>query len=375
MVCMAKGEPQKRLVWLRVVAALAIIAVIALLLATFFGPRTITINARGWPLRAVVQAFEKQGRISVLTNVAADKPVTIYLQKVPVPVALQKLATAIGAEFRIGYILAPGRRQLSETAADWEVGAFQGAWYQLRSPIVGAPREHPENAAWKVEPEPTATLDAYLRQGSVSTGLCFLLNGNPDSKIATPPKSGTMDKTVRRLAGASGLECEGHAMLIDLQRSDRGLGEEAPRPGEERTAESWPEPAEIVKFLKNRIGEMPPDRRAEANEKIGEMEKLLDALKDHSPEERKALFFEKAPVPTGPGGGPPARPRSAGGQAGGRGGGGGSSAPGSSGAGLDESGDFDFEEAEKHMERMESGMTATQRSDFFRTYVEKRAAN
>lgn len=338
------------------------------LLARMWGPRTITINAQEWPLAKAVASFERQGQISILTNVDLAKPVTLYLEKVPVPVALHKLAMAVGAEFRIGYIFAKTNRQITEAAARWEAGTFAGQWYQLRGIMIGPPKEHPQNALWEIKTEPGATLGAYLEQASISTGLCLALEGDPASPVPSPPRSGSMDAGLRRLARSSGMECRDYAMLIDMQKPSQE--ETLPRPGEKQDAASLPEPENTVSYLKGRLTEMPPERRAEAQQKIVQMEKLLQDLQSLPPEERKQRFFEKAPVPSGPGGGPLRPPGM--GRAGGDGSGDGRPGSGGGAPGSGGSDQMDFREAEKHVERMESEMTPTQRADFFRTYVEKR---
>ena len=357
--------------------AAVFLACLGFLLTSVLGPRTISIDAKALPLEKVVRSFEEQGRITILTNVNLSKPVTLYLHKVPVPIALHKLAMAIGAEFRLGYIFAPTSRLLWQTAADWESGAFKGKWYQLRGLMVEAPKEHPRNARWDVKPEPGASLGDYLEQASIRTGLCFALHGDPATRIPSPLQSGTMDNALRRLARLSHMECRDYAMLIDLESVAQAEG--LPRPGERPTPASLPEPAHLVEFMKSRMAETPPEQRAEAQERLGLMEKLLDSFKDLPPEERKERFFEEAPAPSGPGGGSK-RPSGGPSMGGGGAGGGRSGGPGAKGGdaggggGSLERNQMNFQEAERHVEIMESEMTPTQRAEFFRTYVEKRSA-
>ena len=112
------------------------------------------------------------------------------------------------------------------------------------------------------------------------------------------------------------------------------------------------------------------------------MEKLVDDLKDLSPQERKKRFFEEAPLPSTPGGVIKRPSGSLGmGGSGTSGGGGGrdsglgiTGGGGSGGKDSPERNQINFQEAERHVEIMESEMTPTQRAEFFRTYVEKRSA-
>lgn len=342
------------------------------------GPRTVSIDARGTPLGQVIASFERQAKISVLTNVDPSTPVTLYLQKVTVPIALRKLGGAVGAEFRVGYFFAPTKSQLLASAADWESGAFKGRWYQLRGPMVEGPKEHPRFAPWNVKTEAAANLGSYLEQASVSTGLCLALNGDPATAVPSAPKSGSIDQGLRHLAHLAHMQCADYAMLVDLK--SLAAGEAQARPGEQPGSASLPEPAQFVQFLKSRLDEMPPERREEARQKVAAMEKLAESMKDLSPEERAKQFFEQAPPPPGQGRSRRRSGASVGGggattSESGQGGTGGTASKQGGGEGSSaDKGTIDFEEVERQVEMMESEMTPTQRADFFREYVEKRSA-
>jgi hypothetical protein len=349
------------------VLSLVLLVLVGLLVSGLFAPRTITIDARGMPLAQVIRSFERQGGIPIRANIDPAMPVTLQLVRAPVLNALRALGVAVRAEFRIAYAFAPNSKALNESLESWEKGAFQGMWLQLQGPMVGPPKVHPKVDEWIVKPEADASLAAYLKQASVHTGLCIMLSGDGAVPVAKPPASGTVDRSLRRLAKIAGMKCDDFALLIARGGSEPdgpghpdgpgGGPPPPPPPGGTRDQNGGgpPNPHEIVAFLKSRISELPADRRAEADTKVAEMEALLQTLKDLPPPEQAAVFSQKIRLPGGPGGGPP---------------------PGSGSGGMGSStGGSGERSAEKYIEKLESTMDPTQRSEFSRSYVEKKAAS
>ncbi len=357
------AKANQRRTWVLFFVLLVLVGILA---SGVLAPRTITINASGMPLAEVIRSFEHQGKIHIRSNLDPATPVTLQLVRAPVLNALRALGGAVRAEFRIAYAFAPNSKALNDSLESWEKGAFQGTWFQLQGPMVGPPKVHPKVDEWVVEPETDGTIAAYLEQASVHTGLCIMLSGDGAIPVAKPPASGTVDRVLRSLAKSSGMKCKECAMLIargeggpggpDHPRGPGGGPPPPPPPGGTRDQNGGgpPNPHEIVAFLKSRIGELPANRRAEANEKIAEMEALLETLKELPPPEQAAIFSQKIQLPGGPGGGPP--PGGSGGEG---------SPPGSSGENS----------AERYIENLESTMDPTQRSEFFDAYLEKKGSS
>jgi len=349
----------------RTVVLLSVFFVLlAVLVSGFFGPKTITIDARGMPLGEVLKSFKRQSGLTIQTNLDRTMPVTLYLRKCPIDPAFDALAASCRAMSTSAYVVAKFRSDIRGVLEAWEQDRFDGEWIEFRGPFMAKSSVNAPEKEWVVRPEENGKLTSYLRQASISTGLAFLVPKSLTAEVGKLSKRGEAEKMISDMARSAGMVASHHMLLVGspaLSGPPPGSGDPGPPPGGPGPfggppggppggpmggppgGGPPPEPQEALQFLKARLGELPAAEQKKASAKLAEVEALMESMKDKSLEERQAAFAAALPPP---GGGP----------------------PGSRGDGSD----AQQARRQKQMEVMEANMTPSQREEFFNAYADQK---
>ena len=275
----------------------------------------VTVNVTDAPLATVLRSIEKQGGIRLRTNLEADKTVTMHVKKVPLSYALEVLANVADARVELGYFFAPAQPPIDTFLTALAAGEKPEGWQRFHIPLPGGMiagldegTSDPRIDRWEVMPAPEGTLQAYLEQAAknVSARLEAPKDWNP--AISAAPKSGEIQDVMPRLAKAAGGAVEQVFFLSGRRRDAVAVAENGPPEPIRRmlgmVGGAGQDDADREKMLRAmgelmqaRINQMPEDKRAKAQAEFDEGKKFFESMKDLTPDERRAKMEEKMQDP------------------------------------------------------------------------------
>ena len=278
----------------------------------------VTVHVTDAPLPTVIRSIEKQGGVSIRTNLEADKTVTMHVDKVPLSYALEVLANVTDSRLELGYFLAPTKPPIDALLTALAAGEKPEGWQRFFVPmppggmISGTDEgtSDPRIDRWEVKAAPEGTLHAYLEQAAknVSARLEAPADWNP--AIAAAPKSGEIRDVMPRLAKAAGGTIEEVFLLNGRRRDATPPATESGPPEQVRRAlgmiagGAGQDDAAVEKMMRAigdrmqvAIDQMPADKRAKAQAEFDEGKKFFESMKDLTPDERRAKMEERMQDP------------------------------------------------------------------------------
>jgi hypothetical protein len=255
-------------------------------------------------LSKIVRSIEKQGHVTIKTNIDPNKPIFMNVDYVTLNEAMETLATVTDARWRLTYVLGPDKGAVSGALSAFESGNRDESWKHLYVPLPGGednsvgladPRKDP----WVVKPASEANLQAYLEQAARNVSASFWVPEAYNPPVKSAPRGGAITSSLSRLASASKSK---YAEVILLQgsnrqadrgdRGDRERGDGGPRfagnfGGDRR---GFGGGSAIDERLQNEINKMTGDQRLAAEAERDRRKRLLEDMKDLTPEQRQARF-------------------------------------------------------------------------------------
>jgi len=277
----------------------------------------VTLDVDKMALHLVIKKIEGQGRIDIGTNLDSNTPVTLRLKKASAAEAVDRLAVATDANWRLSYFMAPRRGAVKDAIAQWEGGNNLENWrsIEFRMPFGMMDDEavtDPRSEDWMGNILKSGSLSSVLAEVSKRVDVTFRTPNDWDPNAARIPVSGKVSDAVVTLAknvNASATE------IFLLRKSGRGewggpdgppreqggdqtaRAERAPRSpdgqpeGRERRFGNMA-PEEREALMKERIAKMPPERQKEALDRMEQFRKLREEMKDLPEAERREKMRE-----------------------------------------------------------------------------------
>ncbi len=302
--------------WLIPVTALLVVGAVVYHLWANWG--LVTVHSQNDPLAQVIRAIEKQGHVTVRTDLDPATPVHMNVDKVAVTEALETLATTTDARWRLTFIVAGDKGAISTLVASLTSGQRPAGW---KTAFVAAPPlgdeplipPDPRRAVWTVAAPAEPKVQAYLEAAARQVSAMFLCpeSWNPD--VTKAPSTGPISKVLPRLASAAHGQSE--AMFFLQKGGGRPGGEEGG--GRPDTAGGPPEasgggaarpaaaaggrgfdPAAMEERMKAEIAKLPAAQRTAAEAEFAERKAFFEGLKDLTPEQRRAKFDEMMSDPS-----------------------------------------------------------------------------
>ncbi len=299
--------------WLIPLTALLVIGAVVHHIGANWG--LITIHAQTEPLAQVIREIEKQGHITLKTDLDPATPVRMNVDKVVVSEALETLAAVTDARWRLAFIVAGDKAAIGTVVASLTAGQRPAGWktaFVPTPPIADEPLIPPDPrlAVWNVtapaEPKVQAYLEAAARQ--VSAMFLYPESWNPD--VTSAPKTGPVTKVVPRLASAA----HGQAEAIFLLQKGGGGRPDFAGGGPPEAGGGPPDaggsaarmagggrgfdPAAMEDRAKAEIAKLPAAQRPAAEAELAERKAFFESLKDLTPEQRRAKFEEMMSDPS-----------------------------------------------------------------------------
>jgi len=261
----------------------------------------ITIHSRTTPLSQVIRSIEKQGHVTIKTNIDPTKPVFMNVDYVTLSEAMQTLATVMEASWQLTYVVGPDKGTVTNALASFESGQRDEAWKYLYVPIPGmgdltAPLADPRKDTWVVKPASEPTLQAYLDEASRNVSASFWVLGTWNPPVKSPPATGTVTKALSKLASDSR---SNYAEVIVLRGSnrpagvaDRDGGGGGPPPGGNfgDGGAPWFRPGPMDERIQNEINKLSGPERLAAQAEHDRWKSFIDSLKDLTPQQRWQRF-------------------------------------------------------------------------------------
>ena len=271
----------------------------------------ITIHAKKEPLSKVIRQLEKQGHVTVKTNMDPSTPVGMWVTDVTVADAMETLSVATESRWRLTYFVAGDHSAISGAIGAFTAGKKLEGWksvYYPLNPMMGMSGEDegtpvdPRKDPWNVKPVSGPTAQLYLEQAARSVAASFTFPESWNPAVKSPPKSGPIAKSLPGLASAASGK---YAEIFLLQkrpqrtaRADRGgrdEGDDGPRftsnddeggrrrGGFDREAMEARAQAEIDK-------QQSAERRAAMQKEFDARKAFFASLRDLTDDQRRAMM-------------------------------------------------------------------------------------
>jgi hypothetical protein len=260
----------------------------------------ITIHADQQPLRKIVSEIQRQGHVTLLTNLDPATPVTMHVDRVPVSDALETLSVVTESRWRLNYFLAPDKATLragidaiaaGNKPDDWKVIYYP--FPDLFVPANGIIPD-PRRDLWPTKAPDEKTLQANLDGAAKLVHAAFALpeKWNPD--ISSPPTSGVVAYAVPKLAGKAHGRMEPVFLLTKFERR-QGRGDGGPPDGGPDFGGGGGGGRNfgmLAERAQAEINRLPIDERAEAQAEFNRQQAFFKQLQDLPPEQRRAKMQE-----------------------------------------------------------------------------------
>ena len=279
----------------------------------------VTIHAQKEPLSAIIRAIEKQGHITLKTDLDPATPVHMNVDKVVVAEALETLAAATDARWRLAFIVAGDKGAISTVVASLTAGQRPAGWktaFVPAPPIGDEPLipPDPRRAIWTVAAPAEPKVQAYLEAAARQVSAMFLFPESWNPAVTSAPSSGPISKVLPRLASAAHGQSEA-MFLLQKNGGGRPPGDDgggrpdfaggAPDGGGGGAARSAGpgggrgfDPAAMEERMKAEIAKLPAAQRTAAEAELAERKAFFESLKDLTPEERRAKFEQMMSDPS-----------------------------------------------------------------------------
>jgi hypothetical protein len=266
----------------------------------------ITVHSKDRPLAEVIRSIEKQGHVTIKTNLDLSKPVKMDVVNVALAEALETLAVVMEARWRLAYFVGPDQSAIGGALASYAAGTKIEGWRTLFVPLppMNSDAEvlpDPRKDAWEVKPATEPTLQAYLQQASRNVSASFLVPESFNPRVNSAPRAGAISKTLPKLvSAANGKYQEVFLLQGDMRRAEGDpnrpgppADDEGPRfagnfgGGPGRGRGGFDREA-MEERIQNEINKLPPAERATAQQEHDERRKFFEGMKDLTPEQREA---------------------------------------------------------------------------------------
>jgi hypothetical protein len=269
----------------------------------------ITIDCEDWPATKVVKEIERQGGITVKSNLTDETKIRMHVNRVPVAQALETLATVAEARWRLAYFFAGGMADIQSALNGMLSGNRPEGWKTDYMPLMGfsegEPLGDPRTDPWNVKPVEKSDFQTYAHQAalSVSASMTYPEAWNPGvNKALSSGPIGNLAPQLAKAAGGKVLEVflvqkpsaqpqgqDGDSSNANRQSADRRGGGNNSSGGE---ADRERLQRDMAARTQAEIDKLPPEKRAAAQEQFDERRKFFESMRDLTPMQRMEKVME-----------------------------------------------------------------------------------
>jgi hypothetical protein len=261
----------------------------------------ITVHADGQSLAEVIRSIEKQGGITLKTNMDSAQPVTLHVDKVPLTDALESLSAVTDSRWRLAYIFGADKGVIENRLALLASGERRPeGWISFDVPMGGESEDaippDPRRDTWTVKEPEEKTLQAYLRSAATNVSAGFWCPEEFNPAVASAPSSGQIRKRAPDLAKAAGAKVE--ELFLLLGRPAGMADNDEPRDRGDDAGRRQRREGDFSLIRDRRLAEiakLPPAQREAAQKEFEEISTFMRSLRDLPEDERRAKreeFFQ-----------------------------------------------------------------------------------
>ena len=315
-----------------------------LLYYCFSGWGLITVKVQDVPLSQVIKSIEWQGWVKICTNIAPDTKISMYVDHVPLPEALETLAINANGQWKLGFFVGPSSTKVKETIHSFEEGITSDTlktysyptmrgmltssgeddnpmsvgdprlqiWPGMKAQIVPVsgtppppdsptPSPSPDNQpAAAAPPASPDSMQSYLRTFAQAADIFIMSDSSWDPPVSSPPAANA--SIINAIKGLVSHYYGTVTQAFVLQaRGQRGPGDGGRRGGFAGGEDTgW----SMEDRVRNSINGLPEDARAGALAQLDQMEKLRQEMRNAPPDQRQTMRRQQmeARVADNPGG-------------------------------------------------------------------------
>lgn len=273
----------------------------------------VTVHSKGQPLSQIIKTIEKQGHVTIKTNVDLNKAVEMWVDNVPVAEAMETLAVNTDARWQLTYFIGPDKTAVSTAVSTFASGQRNEGWRRFYIGVPGMGDEpdtmpDPRKDTWAVKEAKEPTLQGYLQEAAKNVAAAFYVPESFNPPVKSAPRSGAITSALPRLASAAKAKYQEVFMLQGFgnrnadrgdrrDRGDRGGDDGEPRfagnfGGGDRGGRGGFDRTAFEERMQNEINKLPPAERAVAQQEHDERKRFFDAIKD-LPQDQKAAAIQQ----------------------------------------------------------------------------------
>jgi hypothetical protein len=283
----------------------------------------ITVKVQNVPLSQVIKSIEWQGWVKIYTNIDPTTKISMYVEDVSLPEALETLAANAGGQWRLGFFAGPTSADVKQTINSFQTGSTDtnlrtysyptmlgmlasgsedGAsmpvadprlqiWPGMKAEVVpvSTTSASPTDDSSTSSPAPPDSVQGYLRSFAQGANIFIMTDSSWDPPVSKPPPaSSSIISAIRNFVSDS------HGAVTQafvLQ----GRGDRGPRGGGFRRggfAGGGGDDTGWSDRMRNAINGLPEGMRVGALNQLDQETKFQKELQSASPEQRGTMMRE-----------------------------------------------------------------------------------
>lgn len=301
---------------------LAVLVVANIILHVIWNWGLITVKVTNAPLGQVIKSIERQGWVTIYSNVDPQTKVSMYVDHVPLAEAMATLAVNADAQWHLGFFVAPSSAQVKDEIRSFTQGDGNDdatRTYSFPTPLdmladENTPEADPRLQVWpglKLPPapaapppdaaadnadapapqpeEPPSSVQGYLKAFAEEADIWIMAPSAWDPPVpSAPPANSSISAAIRHFVG--GAHGSVTQAIILRGRPARLAGEGRPRGGGFRGAGM--DMSMMMDRLDNAINGLPPEQRPAMREQLKQEVTFQKQAMAAPPEERRKMWRE-----------------------------------------------------------------------------------
>ncbi len=303
---------------LKILLGVAVAVAAVLVWKWIAGWGLVTVDVDGATLAKVIRSIERQGGVTISSNVDPETSVTMAVHEVPAAEAIDYLAARIDARWSVAYVAGSTKEEVRGGVDALMAGGRNEEFTVFNYPTWGMGVDSemvpdPREIAWSVSASDEAVMASYLDQAAQKTGVTTVVPVAWNPAVARTPASGEAGGAIVKLVKSSGGRVEEVFVLAESRRDwgrgggdgqqagsdnqNRGGegngGQQASRQGgdrPERRERREVNPKWAEERARAQIAMLPTAEQAEAKEAYESARDLFRRVRDLPQEERRAAM-------------------------------------------------------------------------------------
>lgn len=270
----------------------------------------ITVHSTNKPLSEVIRSIEKQGHVTIRTNLDPTKPVHMDVDHVALAEALETLSVVTDSRWHLSYFVGPDKATVDGAVASFVAGQRPEGWKNFYVPLMQPVGEEPDvlpdprTDSWAVKAvdQAQSTVQAYLQQASRNVSASFSAPESWNPAVKSAPSAGPIGKALPKLVtSAGGKYQEVFVLQGDQRRQARENGDRQPPQGDDgpRLAGNFGggrpgggrggfDREAMEERAQAEINKLTGEAKAQAQRELDERKKFFEEMRNLTPEQRQA---------------------------------------------------------------------------------------